>query len=127
MNNRKILMGLLLVGILISVYLVYVHYNPGALVCLHSGIINCASVITSQYSVVFGVPLAVYSLVWFVAAFILIYFNREGVITEIWLLVGIGGIIYSISSMYSIGEICIYCSMLDVIIALSIIMLFFKL
>jgi uncharacterized membrane protein len=127
MNNRKILMGLLLVGILISVYLVYVHYNPGALVCLHSGIINCASVITSQYSVVFGVPLAVYSLVWFVAAFILIYFNREGVITEIWLLIGIGGIIYSISSMYSIGEICIYCSMLDVIIALSIIMLFFKL
>lgn len=127
MNNRKILMGLLLVGMLISVYLVYVHYNPGALVCLHSGIINCASVITSQYSVVFGVPLAVYSLVWFVAAFILIYFNREGVITEIWLLIGIGGIIYSISSMYSIGEICIYCSMLDVIIALSIIMLFFKL
>jgi uncharacterized membrane protein len=125
MNRNTVLVILLGLGIVISGYLTYVHYSPSALVCLQSGIINCKSVVTSSYSVIFGVPLAVYSLLWFALALILTHYKKTRTIAEIWLLIGIGGIIYSLFSMYMLGEICVYCISLDVLIALSI-ALFFK-
>ena len=45
-------------------------------------------------------------------------------IASLWLLIGIGGIAYSLFSMYMIGKICIYCTALDLIIALSIALFF---
>ena len=124
MNSRTALTALLILGLLISAYLVYVHYNPGALVCLHSGVINCASVITSEYSVILGVPLAVYSLLWFGISILLAYSKKARTATELWFLIGVGGIIYSLFSMYKLGEICIYCSALDAIIAISLVIFF---
>ena len=44
------------------------HYtDPAALACPDTGIVNCALVTTSSWSVVLGVPLAVLGLVWAVA------------------------------------------------------------
>lgn len=124
METRKVLFALLAVGIAISAYLTYVHFSPGALVCLSSGIINCKSVVTSSYSVIFGIPLAIYSLAWFAIAIALVYYRKLKPVAEIWLLIGIGGIIYSLFSMYMLGKICIYCSALDLIIAISIVLFF---
>jgi uncharacterized membrane protein len=111
------------IGIIISVYLAYVHYNPGALVCPTAGLINCQDVITSSYSVILGVPLAIYAVIWFVIALIL-SMSKMRTVTELWFLIGIGGIIYSLFSMYMVGRICEFCSALDVIIVASIALLF---
>ena len=44
------------------------HYtDPAALACPDTGIVNCALVTTSSWSVALGVPLAVLGLVWAVA------------------------------------------------------------
>jgi uncharacterized membrane protein len=56
-----------LIGLGVSIYLTIVHYvTPQALACPDKGVINCAKVITSPESVVFGIPVAVYGLPFFV-------------------------------------------------------------
>ncbi len=58
-------LGLSLVALAIASYLTYTHYtDPTALACPDTGIVNCALVTTSSWSVVLGVPLAVLGLVW---------------------------------------------------------------
>ncbi len=128
MNINKPLLAVLIVGILVSIYVTYVHYYPGALVCGSGNIINCESVITSQYSVILHVPLAVWSLTWFILALVpFSYFkNRLGVVSDIWFLGGIGGMMYSIVAQYLLLRICIWCLSLDALIALSIIFYFRK-
>lgn len=58
------LVGLLLAitGLGLSAYLTYAHYVPGALVCSSGG---CEIVQRSQYSKMFGVPIALFGLLMF--------------------------------------------------------------
>ncbi len=124
MRKITLLEALLLVGIAVSAYLAYVHYYPGYLACFKSSIVDCSAVITSSYSVIFGIPLAVYSIAWFIIAFLLVRSGKLKTFTEIWFLIGIGGIIYSFFSMYMLSKICIYCLSLDVLIVICIFLLF---
>ncbi|MFZ0250521.1 MAG: vitamin K epoxide reductase family protein [Acidimicrobiales bacterium] len=58
-------LGLSLAALAISSYLTVAHYtDPAALACPDTGIVNCALVTTSSWSVLLGVPLAVLGLVW---------------------------------------------------------------
>jgi uncharacterized membrane protein len=58
-------LGLSLVALAVASYLTVTHYaDPAALACPDTGIVNCALVTTSSWSVVLGVPLAVLGLVW---------------------------------------------------------------
>ena len=61
-------LGLSLAAVAISSYLTVAHYtDPAALACPDTGIVNCALVTTSSWSVVLGVPLALIGLVWALA------------------------------------------------------------
>ena len=51
-----------LTGLALSAYLTYVHYNLDALVCGTGG---CELVQTSEYSEMFGVPIALFGLLMF--------------------------------------------------------------
>jgi uncharacterized membrane protein len=55
-----------LVGIAISIYLLIVHYDQGALICSNSGTVNCFKVLTSPSSVIFGVPVPIFGMVFFI-------------------------------------------------------------
>ena len=58
-------LGLSLAAVAIAAYLTVAHYtDPAALACPDTGIVNCALVTTSSWSVLLGVPLAVLGLVW---------------------------------------------------------------
>jgi uncharacterized membrane protein len=58
-------LALSLTALAIASYLTLTHYaDPAALACPDTGIVNCALVTTSSWSVVLGVPLAVVGLVW---------------------------------------------------------------
>ena len=56
-----------LAGFGISIYLLIVHYQPQALVCNNSGVVNCEKVLTSPQSVIFGIPVPVFGLAFFLA------------------------------------------------------------
>src|SRR5579884_3301690 len=62
--------ALALVGIVISIYLTVEHYAKIPLFCSTTGIINCASVLNSQYSIVPGtkIPITFPGLLWFLGS-----------------------------------------------------------
>jgi uncharacterized membrane protein len=64
------LIAMAVVGIGISVYLTSVHYAKVPLVCNTTGVIDCAAVTSSKYSLVPGtqVPITVPGLLWFVVS-----------------------------------------------------------
>ena len=124
--KNKLVFLLLVLGILDSAYLTVVHFLPGALECPTVGTtINCESVLSSSFATVFGVPLALMGLAWFVVTLILFVYRPSRILLNSWLLLGAGGIIYSITAQSLLGKVCIYCSLLDVLIALSVGLLFY--
>jgi uncharacterized membrane protein len=64
---RPLILGAIcLVGIAISIYLLIVHYEPGALVCSNNGVVDCSKVLTSPSSVIFHIPVPIFGLVYFI-------------------------------------------------------------
>ncbi len=120
MNKRTQLYISIALGIIVSVYLTYVHFNSSALACPTSGIINCETVLTSQYSSIFGIPVAALGLVLFMLGLLMLLKNNETMIF-LWSIAGAGAILYSVASQFLLGEICIWCLALDVIIFSTII------
>ncbi|MEV6868241.1 vitamin K epoxide reductase family protein [Streptosporangium subroseum] len=57
---------LALLGLAISIYLTINHYtDPRTLACPDTGALNCVKVTTSPESVIFGIPVAAYGLLFF--------------------------------------------------------------
>ncbi|MGC8537823.1 MAG: vitamin K epoxide reductase family protein [Candidatus Micrarchaeia archaeon] len=116
MRIKKIsllLLALLVLGLADSIYLTSVELNAAPLVCSSSGIIDCAKVLSSAdpYSSIFGVPLAFYALAWFMISIVVFAAKRSKLMP--WYFTGLIGAIYSVFAMSMIGNICIYCSILD--------------
>lgn len=118
---------LLLIGIADATYLTLVHYQPSKLYCPETGIINCEDVAVSSFSTVWGIPIAVGGMVWCVVmlASILIKPNEIlKIVRNIWLILGLGAVLYSFAGQEIIGKICIYCMVLDFIILASVFLVF---
>src|SRR5260370_17450054 len=69
-GRQALLLVFSLVGVGIAIYLSLVHYENAPLVCSDSGLINCARVLSSSYSVVPGtsVPITLPGLGWSVVS-----------------------------------------------------------
>lgn len=121
---RPIATGLLsLIGLGVSVYLTIAHYAHYSLICSDTSIINCAQVTHSPQSYVFGIPVAVLGLVFFVpmvalcspwawrSASRLVAPARLG-----GLIVGVGFVFYLIyNELFVIGKICLDCSFVHLV------------
>lgn len=115
-------------GVLISVYLTLLHFTTKIrLMCRAGGIVNCEQVITSPSSIVFGVPVAAYGVVWFVVALALawaslrmhgaveppglrrmaLWWTGAGVASVLWLLYQELGVV---------GKLCLWCTAVHVIV-----------
>jgi uncharacterized membrane protein len=62
---RAAVAGLAAVGVAIAAYLTWIHYQPGALVCLR-GSTGCETVSKSHYAELAGVPVALLGAVTYV-------------------------------------------------------------
>lgn len=122
-NARKLVFALIILGLIDTVYLTYIHYVPKALICPTLGIINCASVVTSSFSVIIGIPLAIYGLIWFIVQMFLFFINNYD-IKFFWNIIGLLGVTYSVSAMFLLGKICEYCTVLDILIILIAVLFF---
>ena len=110
---------LALAGLGVSVYLTIAHFTESALAgCSESGVVNCTKVTTSPQSYVFGIPVAVLGLAFYVfAVAIMSPWAWQAARREIHLLriaslvVGIGFVLYLIyAELFIIGSICLYCT-----------------
>ncbi len=108
-----------LFGLGIAIYLTLTHYTKVvSLVCSNTGSINCEAVTTSPQSVVFGIPVAVLGLAFFVPMLVLCLpwawrspwrllapARLAGVVT------GIGFVAYLLyAELFEIKKICLWCT-----------------
>lgn len=113
-----------LVGLGISIYLTIEHYTGNKqLLCSATSTVNCLKVTTSPESVIFGVPVAVYGLAFFV---VLVGLTSPWVwrITAplvhlarlVALVVGIGMVLYLVYvELFQVKAICLWCTGVHVI------------
>lgn len=106
-------------GLAASTYLTITHYTTSVtLACPETGVINCAKVTTSSYSVIAGIPLPLLGLFFFV---VLLPLNLPGAWRSgnKWLrwgrlaftATGLPSIIYLIYiELFKLNAICLYCS-----------------
>ena len=111
--------GVAIAGLGVSIYLTIAHFTESALAgCSESGVVNCTKVTTSPQSYVFGIPVAVLGLVFFVfAVAIMSPWAWQAARREIHILrlasvvVAIGFVLYLIyAELFIIGSICLYCT-----------------
>lgn len=114
---------LAVVGFGISFYLTLVHYDTHIpLVCTDNAFINCARVVTSPQSVVFGLPLAVWGMVWFAVLVATIWLRgRLGAWTQtldvVWGVVGALSVVYFVYiELFVVGVLCLYCTTVHLLV-----------
>jgi uncharacterized membrane protein len=122
---EKVLLAILLIALVDASYMVLVYFQPAALSCPASGLIDCSAVLQSVYAKVFGViPLSLFGLLWAIVALVFFRYARNTEMAMVWYLLGLGGVAYSVASMYALGKICEYCSILDISIIASAMLLY---
>jgi uncharacterized membrane protein len=115
-----------LAGLGVSIYLTIAHFTESALIgCSESGLVNCTKVTTSPQSYVFGIPVAVLGLAFYVFAVAIMspwawrsrWRPREIALVRLAsVVVGIGFVIYLIyAELLVIGSICLYCTSVHVL------------
>jgi uncharacterized membrane protein len=118
-------LALALAGLGVSIYLTIAHFTESTLAgCSEtSGLVNCTKVTTSAQSYVFGIPVAVLGLAFYVVAVALMSpwawrsARREiHLIRLASLVAGVGFVLYLLyAELFMIGSICLYCTSVHVI------------
>lgn len=129
----KIMMGLNLTAVITSLYLTFNHYNilsKGA-VCEGANLFSCSIVNTSVYSELLGMPVALYGVIWFALLSILSWKarDRESLIPKIfWLnIIGFAYVMYLIYLEFVLRTICLFCTVVHVLMAASLVLSIFLL
>jgi uncharacterized membrane protein len=106
-------------GIGISSYLAYVHFKGLAPICpTGGGIVDCAAVVTSQWSTILGIPVPVLGLAFFVGMIPfqlpVAWRSANPLVRRARLLggaVGVGMILWLLyAELFLIGKICLWCT-----------------
>lgn len=117
-------LALTLVGLLTSAYLTFEHFTGNAtLACSVNGPIDCAKVTTSQWAYLFGIPVAVLGLVFFVVTLGLVlpavWRRSEAWLDRLragWLTVGLAMVLYLVwAELFRIRAICLWCTVVHVV------------
>ena len=131
-GSQFLLLVLSLLGVAITIYLTSVHYENVPLVCSDSGLINCARVISSSYSVVPGttLPITIPGFGWCVVSTSLaiaglfattaLWQRRIRIAQFAWALSGLLVVLYLVYvEIVRLHTICAWCTALHVLILLS--------
>jgi uncharacterized membrane protein len=116
--------ALALAGLAVSIYLTISHYtDPRMLACPDTGAINCAKVTTSPESVILGIPVAAYGLLFF-AGMVLLNLPAVWRRQQTWMTatrlagtgIGIVTVFYLIYvELFRVNAICLWCTVVHVI------------
>ena len=117
-TSRKAKLALAGLGMLIAIYLAVYHFIGIPLMCPETGLINCNNVLNSTYANLFGVPLGIYGILFFIGEFALLLYNTWEPKDALFLynLAGIAFVAYLIYAEYMIGNICLYCTAVHIIV-----------
>jgi uncharacterized membrane protein len=116
-----------LLGMAVSVYLTFVHYQGAPLVCSTGGLIDCESVLSSPYSLVPGtaIPITIPGLFWFIVSGGLALFGwqfrpgeRRVLLAElVWAALGMLSVFYLVyAEIVALHKVCAWCTVIHVTI-----------
>lgn len=111
-------LGLGVLGLLISAYLVATHYfaEQVPLACSAGGVVDCEQVTTSAESMVGPVPVAVLGVVWFGLAIALVL-SRARRLQMVWAVLGLLAVFYLVyAELFLIGALCSWCTAVHFIV-----------
>ena len=130
-KSQVLLLALSLLGVGITIYLTAVHYENVPLVCSENGLVNCARVISSSFSVVPGttVPITIPGFGWCVVSASLaiaglfattgLWQRRIWIAQFVWALSGLLVVLYLVYvEIVRLHTICAWCTALHVLILL---------
>lgn len=120
---RLITFLLTLAGLMVSGYLTLLHYDTRVpLVCAKSGIVDCARVLSSPSSVVAGLPVALWGLLYFALALALRIVahrrpQRFSSPLRAMNLVGAAVVLFLVyTELYVVGSVCLWCTSIHAIV-----------
>lgn len=111
-------------GLAVSAYLTIAHFTtPDLLACTQTGLVDCASVTTSRWSVVLGIPVPLLGLLWFLGMLGLSLpvawrsLRREVHLARLFAAVaGIGFVLWLIyAELVLVGALCLWCTVAHVL------------
>jgi len=122
------------VGAAISVYLTFVHYAAAPLACGSCGVIDCADVMSSAYSVLPGttIPVTVPGMLWFAGSGALavtaVVALRRGIAEPgwlrpmhlLWTVAGLVAVFYLVYGEISLRHICEWCTGVHLLVLASL-------
>lgn len=113
---QMVLVSLVIIGIYDTSYLSYKHFFEPYNICSAGLFSNCDAVIKSQYSIIFGIPLAILGLIhyfWLGALLWMSYFLGSSIYKRFAFIQSAIGIVVSLYLTYLqffvIGSLCPYC------------------
>lgn len=76
-KHEQAMLGVALVGILLALYAIPLHYSSGGSICDINDTLNCDVVNKSQWSTLFGIPVAVLGFLSYLAVFFAVLFRKR--------------------------------------------------
>ncbi len=123
-----------MLGIADTVYLTVAHYaQTVTLACPDTGFINCAKVTSSSYSEVFGIPVAVLGLIFFLILLVIqlpIFWTDKfywmKLPRQIFVSAGLLGVFWFVYvELHYLHAICLYCTGVHILTFLSFVTILF--
>lgn len=131
MQQKDLIITLIILsilGLLTSAYLVYDHYNPAlqGSICDITAAISCVVVNSGIYSTIARIPVAFYGIAWFLISTVLSWnsFSDNKVSRNLllWNLLGLLFVIYFIYIEFVLSTICPFCTIVHVLVGLSLVL-----
>lgn len=103
-----------ILGIVISIYLLIIHYSNVPIACPQTNFINCDLVLKSSYAVLFGIPMPFYGMFFFIVT---LFFLKRIKFLIWWLSIGIIFVFYLLyTELFRLHAICLWCTFVHVIV-----------
>src|SRR5437016_3163849 len=120
-TGQMLLFLLSVLGIGIAIYLTAEHYQTVPLICSNTGVIDCARVLSSRYSVVPGttIPITIPGLLWCVVSAALafaawrVFPQKQSLLVAecLWMALGLISVLYLVYvEIVLLGTICAWCT-----------------
>ncbi|MGB9002751.1 MAG: vitamin K epoxide reductase family protein [Nitrosotalea sp.] len=116
-------MALVIIGISLSLYLIYFHYESRAGLpswCNLNDKINCTNTVLSSYSEIEKIPLGAFGVVWFSVSGLLYHnklkFSKNASTNApfylfVWAGIGVASVAYLVyAELFLVGSVCLLCT-----------------
>lgn len=127
-RNKIVLLFLSIAGFFDSAYLTILHYKHGIPPCIQG--LGCETVLTSQFSTIFGIPVALLGSIYFLFLIFVILSNQNLNLFRYFKFFAFLGVVVSVFFFYTqafiLHAFCQYCLLSEVIILAIFILSFFS-